>query len=111
MRTYLLYIFLLLYPLSMAAQKCVLTDDTHAAILDNVGMVLLMDDDCPEKDLFLFYPNPTVGFLFSSVRGSVFNTRGQQVGTIEKGENDLSELPQGIYIFRNATKICKFVKV
>jgi hypothetical protein len=106
---------LLLCPLSISAQ-CPLLDNENAAIADNRTSVLASDTGCdaakvePIKPL---YPNPTNGFVWSPMDGDVYDVRGLKVGILKSGDNDVTDLAQGVYFVVNrALRVTlRFVKM
>jgi hypothetical protein len=47
----------------------------------------------------LLYPNPTSGVIFIPESGQLFDYNGKMLMSLEKGQNDISELPNGLYFF------------
>ncbi|MDZ7879167.1 MAG: T9SS type A sorting domain-containing protein [Saprospiraceae bacterium] len=105
------YLFLLFFtPLSIAAQH----DSAYGCAY--VGTVC--EGDVPKLKHFDLYPNPTEGLLVIAnyplnTEGVIFGIEGRVWRRIEQlnREIDVSDLPQGVYLFRIGNAVQKFVKL
>lgn len=66
----------------------------------------------PLQEDFLIYPNPTTGYLYTTMKGvkSCYNLMGELVFTAEEERLDVSQLSPGVYYLKNEQGFVKFLK-
>lgn len=112
MKLFYFSLFVFYFSLNLSAQ-CLLFDDHKQSIIANKDTPL-SSEGCDEPMLIdkPIYPNPTDGFLWSPLDGLVIDMRGRYITNMKKGDNDMRELAQGVYLLINRTShiTLKFAK-